>query len=264
MTDLDVLNLTGLHTFVQDLRFFVIAPSTTNVRIWNRPCGNHDDFNINFDQASMLANTWPCPPTSGLTYQPTTGVTLNTFNNVSLKGLWRMQVQDAANLDGGSLQTWGLKTCVNNFCRLNVGNTFTKGAGSLFDAVNCAVAGDTIRFASNVMNDTIFLGADFLNINKNIFIEADITKNIHIMCTSTNATIVNTAPNVAEGLEIKGLHIHSSNNNIGAIKNQGKLTLQDVYLYKFPGASTATIDNSTGASTDLIGNCRIIPRLIAN
>lgn len=258
ITDLDVLRLTGLHTFVDDLIFTLFAPSTTSVLIWNRPCTSQDNFNINFDQASALANTWPCPPTNGLTYQPSSPSTLNTYNGQALRGLWRMQVQDVKNNDGGSLQTWGLKTCATSFCRLNVNNTFQKGAGSLFAAVNCASAGDTIRIASSLVNDTIFLDSEFLNINKNIFIEGDITKNIHIMSTSSTATIVNTAPNTADGLKIKGLHIHSSNNNIGAIQNQGKLTLEDVYLYKFPGASTATIDNSIGASVELIGNCRII------
>jgi subtilisin-like proprotein convertase family protein len=258
ITDLNVLNLTGLHTYINDLRFTLFAPSTTNVIIWNNPCGDHDNFNINFDQASTLGNTWPCPSTNGLTYQPSSPGTLNTFNGQSLKGQWRMQVQDLANDDGGSLQSWKLKTCMTNFCRLKVDSDATKGAGSLFAAISCAAAGDTIRFASNFMNDTIFLGNDFLNINKSIFIEGDISKNIHIFCSSTSPTIVAAAPNTGFGLKIKGLHIHASNaTNIGAIQNSGLLNLEDVYVY--PNATApVTVQHNTGATINIAGDCRVL------
>lgn len=194
-----------------------------------------------------------------LTYQPTIPATLNTFNTQSLKRQWRLQIQDVFNGDGGALQTWKLKTCVSSFCRLTVDNTFEKGAGSLYAAINCASAGDTIRFASNIVNDSIYLENEFLTINKTIFIESSLTSNIHIFSNSTSPTIVASAPNTGFGLKIKGLHIHSSNSTgIGALQNSGLLNLEDVYLYKSVGSST-TIQNNNGSINNITGDCRINP-----
>jgi subtilisin-like proprotein convertase family protein len=258
ITDLNVLNLIGLHTYVDDLIFTLVGPSTTNVIIWNRPCTSQDNFNINFDQASTLGNSWPCPPTNGLTYRPSNPGTLNTFNGQAIKGQWKMTVQDVADGDGGSLESWKIKACMTNFCRLTIDNDAPKGAGSLKAALDCAVDGDTIRFASTFMNDTIMLFNENIVTNKRIFIEGDITKNIHLMSTSTNPTIVSSAPNSGFGLRIKGLHIHSSQSTgIGAVQNSGLLTLEDVYLYKSP-VSTATIQQNTGGINNISGDCRVM------
>ncbi len=258
ITDLDIQNLIGLHTYISDLTFTLFAPSNTNVVIWDKPCSYEDNFNINFDQSSSLGNGWPCPPTNDLTYQPTSPASLNTFNGQSLKGSWKLRVKDNSNQDGGSLQTWGLKTCASNFCRLTVDNDAPKGAGSLKAAIDCAMDGDTIRFASTFMNDTIMLFNENIVTSKRIYIQGDISKNIHLMSTSTNPTIVSSAPNSGFGLRIKGLHIHSSaSTGIGAIQNSGLLTLDNVYLYK--GTSTTTIQHNTGGINNVTGDCRVLP-----
>ncbi|MFZ1705508.1 MAG: reprolysin-like metallopeptidase [Saprospiraceae bacterium] len=255
ITDLDVLSLTGLHTYIDDLRFTLYSPTNSNVIIWDRPCTSQDNFNINFDQ-SATPGTWPCPPTNAGTYQPSNS--LNSFNNLSLNGVWNLRVQDLVNQDGGALNSWGIKTCVNSFCRLLVDNTFEKGAGSFAAAVSCAQPGDTIRFAVNLDNDTIQLGNQNLAINKDIVIESSISRNIHIKSNSPFPVISNTASTTGLGLRIKGLKIHSSNNNIGVIDNRGRLVLDDVIMYKFPGGSNATINNRTGAVTEIYSNCQIL------
>ncbi|MBK8819568.1 MAG: proprotein convertase P-domain-containing protein [Saprospiraceae bacterium] len=255
ITDLDVLNLTGLHSYIDDLRFTMFSPSGTSVIIWNRPCDNHQNFNINFNQAAP-AGSWPCPPTNAGTFRPSN--TINTFNNLSLKGQWRLRVEDLFNLDGGSLNSWGIKTCVNNFCRLTVDNAFSRGAGSLYDAVLCAQSGDTIRFSNSLNNDTIYLGNLNLSIDKDLVLECNILRNIHIISTSSSPLIVNSAPGAGLGLRIKGLHIHSSNSNIGAVDNRGKLILENVYLYTFSPGGTATIENKSGGTAEITGDCRII------
>lgn len=252
ISDLDVINLQGLHSWIDDLRFTMFAPNGNNVTIWNQPCDSEDNFNINFDQSAPNSN-WPCPPTDGGTYLPSNSIA--SFNGLQLKGTWRLRVEDLANQDGGSLSSWGVKTCLTNFCRLTVSNPHPSGTGSLFAAINCAAAGDTIRFAPYVMNDTILLGNQNLIVDKNLVIEANIANNIHVMSNSANATIV---VNPGINLKIEGLHIHSSNAGIGAINNFGVLTLDDVSTYKWPGTSTSTIQNQAGASTNLIGNCKII------
>lgn len=255
INDMDVLNLTGLHTYVDDLTFTLFAPSSTNVLIWNRPCSNHDNFNINFDQSAANSN-WPCPPTDGGTYLPYNS--LASFNNQQIKGLWKLQIYDRANQDGGSLQTWKLKTCVNNFCRLKVDNTYPEGAGSLYAAINCASTGDTIKFSSSMQNDTIDLGTNNIAISNSIVIEGDISKNLHIISSSTNPTIVNTAPTGGNGLIIKGVHIHAPGLNAEAIENNGKLILENVILHNYPGSANPAIINNEGSSVDIKGNCKII------
>ena len=261
INDLDILDLEGTHTWVGDLLFRVISPANTNVLFWNQPCNNgaNANFDINFNQEAPIGAP-PCPPTNGGTYRPNgSGVgTLNSFNTQSVKGNWRLTVQDVFMPDDGVLQKWSIKTCMTNFCRLTVDNDAPRGAGSLKAAIDCAVDGDTIRFASTFMNDTIMLFNENIITNKRIYIQGDISKNIHIFCSSTSPTIVAAAPNTGFGLKIKGLHIHSSNaTNIGAIQNSGLLNLEDVYLYKSP-TSTATIQQNTGGINNISGDCRVL------
>ncbi len=257
LTDLNILNLTGFHSKINNLKFTIIEPSNSNVLFWNQPCGKTDmDFSIGFDD-SAASNLWPCPPIDGLTYIPQNP--LATLITNQIKGNWRLQIEDIENLNGGSLQTWGIKTCVTDFCRLTVDHTRSDGPGSLKAAVDCAINGDTIRFASNIMNTTIALGNQSLVTNKSIFIESSLVKNINITSTNTIATIINNIPVGNQTLKIKGLYIHSSNSNVGAINNFGNLILEDVVLYKWAGSSTATINNQIGANTTLIGNCQVKP-----
>ncbi|MGE5354756.1 MAG: reprolysin-like metallopeptidase [Deltaproteobacteria bacterium] len=254
VTDLDVWNLTGLHSYVDDLKFTLFAPSSVNVLFWNRPCTSQDNFNINFDQSAPNGN-WPCPPTDGGFYLPSNS--LVTFNNQQIKGQWSLRIQDVANGDGGSLQSWKIKTCVNNFCRLRVDNTYSKGAGSLFAAISCASTGDTIRFINSIQNDTINLGEENLVIDKHIVIEGDITKNIHIFGNGIQATFQNSAPTSSNGLIIKGVHIHSGGSNSFAIENNGKLILDNSIIHNYPGFTNTAIINNEGSSLEIKGNCQI-------
>lgn len=254
VTDLDVLNLTGTHTYVDDLRFTLFSPSNVSVIIWDKPCNGENDFNINFNQSASNSN-WPCPPTDGLTYIPSNS--LNTFNNQQIKSQWRLQVQDLADQDGGSLNSWKLKTCVNNFCRLTVNNTYQIGAGSLYAAYNCASNGDTIKFSSSLQNDTIHLGSNNMVFDKSVVLEGDISKNIHIISDGINSTLINNAPTGGNGLIIKGLHLHSSDTG-SVIQNNGKLSLENVILHNSLQNSLPSITNSLNAILNISGNCIIL------
>lgn len=247
ITDLDVLNLTGLHTWINDLRFTLFAPNNTSQIIWNRPCGSEDNFNINFDQAAP-PGSWPCPPTNGGFYQPSN--TLNIYNSLALQGTWRLQIQDVVAQDGGSLQSWSLGVCMTSFCRLTVDNNLADGPGSLFAAVNCALSGDTIRFAPGFINQTIDLGANTLVINKNLVIEANPSANIHVISSSQNPTIQNT-----QVTSIKGLYIHAPSTNAPAIHNGRIMELDQVTLIKYPQGTTTLLN--TGI-LDIKGYCNII------
>jgi subtilisin-like proprotein convertase family protein len=114
VTDVNVENLVGTHTYISDLRFTVKSPDNTAIIVMDPVCTNEDNFNIKFDDgASNLYSTIPCPPTSALYYVPKN--TLAGFNGKEMLGTWSLVVNDISNQDGGSLTGWGLRICVSNY-----------------------------------------------------------------------------------------------------------------------------------------------------
>ncbi|MCB8939829.1 MAG: proprotein convertase P-domain-containing protein [Ardenticatenaceae bacterium] len=106
--DINVLNLNGTHTWINDLDFNLTSPGGTEVQIMARSCSSQDNFNINLDDEAA-PGSWPCPPTDGGTYQPSSP--LSAFDGQSANGTWTLRVDDNANLDGGSLNGWSLEVC---------------------------------------------------------------------------------------------------------------------------------------------------------
>ena len=146
VTDVNVVDLTGLHTYVGDLQFRLEGPvneghdeqrvgpsrhpTRTTVTLMDRVCGSADNFNVNFDDAATTAV--PCPPTGGGTHLPTAA--LSEFNGVTGNGDWRLYVSDNFPTDGGRLDTWGLELCAVP----NVIGTDGDGDGLDNDIDNCA------------------------------------------------------------------------------------------------------------------------------
>ncbi|MEL6656386.1 MAG: reprolysin-like metallopeptidase [Bacteroidota bacterium] len=108
ITDLDVLNLEGVHTWVGDLRMTLISPVNDSTLLFGNICGDNDDFSLNFDDDATETEI-PCPPTTGETYQPVEA--LSVFNGSSPLGIWRLKIEDTANQDGGEVQNWNLHIC---------------------------------------------------------------------------------------------------------------------------------------------------------
>ncbi|MFK7886035.1 MAG: choice-of-anchor B family protein [Gammaproteobacteria bacterium] len=122
VTDVNVVDLSGLHTYVGDLQFRIEGPvntghgseasasrhpQRTTVTLMDRICGSADNFDLNFDdQAGTPA---PCPPTGGGTHTPKSQ--LSEFNGVDGTGDWRMYVSDNFPTDGGRLNSWGVELC---------------------------------------------------------------------------------------------------------------------------------------------------------
>ncbi len=107
--DVNVVNLTGTHTWINDLTFTLTSPEGTTVVLVDQSCDDEDNFNVNFDdQASNT--TLPCPYDDGGTYVPLEP--LSSFNGENAQGTWTLTVIDNADFDGGSLESWGLSICV--------------------------------------------------------------------------------------------------------------------------------------------------------
>jgi subtilisin-like proprotein convertase family protein len=108
INNLDVLNLIGTHTWVSDLTVSLTSPQNTTVQLFSGICTNQDNFDLNFSDAAA-PGAIPCPPTTGLTYQPTGS--LADFNGEDMQGVWTLTVSDGFNQDGGQLQSWSLNIC---------------------------------------------------------------------------------------------------------------------------------------------------------
>ena len=122
ITDVNVLNLNGTHTYIGDLVFILESPSGTQVTLLDEVCGGDENFDIGFDDDAESA-TPPCPPTDANVYQPASP--LSAFNGESAAGTWRLIINDNAGSDEGSLAGWGLQICtaVTNTPRMAVSTT---------------------------------------------------------------------------------------------------------------------------------------------
>ncbi len=251
VNDVNVINLMGTHSWVDDLKFSLISPAGTERLIWNQPCGNDDNFNINLDDEAANSN-WPCPPTDGLTYKPDN--TLSIFDGQSSSGIWTLKIQDVANQDGGSLNAWGLKVCGTIGCQLTVNQTSGSGTGSLPAAISCAAPGDTIHLSAVLSNQTINIGAAPQAINKNLVIQAD-GSNINITGSGTRVF------EIAAGsfVEFIGTTITAGTSmTAGAINNLGNTKLKNVSVQRNIGVTGATlIENKPGGQITIAGICSI-------
>lgn len=108
INNVDILNLIGTHTWMEDLYFTLISPQGTSVNLFGGICGNQDNFNLNLSD-NAAPGAIPCPPTSGLTYQPTGS--LSDFIGEEMQGVWTLSIFDDFAQDGGSLNSWSLDIC---------------------------------------------------------------------------------------------------------------------------------------------------------
>lgn len=107
ITEVEVLNIRGIHSWIEDLTFTLISPQGTRVTLIDRACFNEDDFDIGFsDNAS---GTPPCPYNDGLSYPPDGN--LADFIGEDPQGNWLLEVEDHASFDGGELLGWDLNIC---------------------------------------------------------------------------------------------------------------------------------------------------------
>jgi len=108
IVDVNVRNLNGAHTFINNLDFNLTSPLGMEVQVMAQSCSGEDGFNLNLDDEA--SGTWPCPPLGGGTYQPSNP--LSAFDGQNSAGAWTLRVDDNANQDGGRLLGWGLEICV--------------------------------------------------------------------------------------------------------------------------------------------------------
>lgn len=111
INDVNVVDLIGNHTWINDLIVKLKSPQGTEITLWDQICGNEDNFDVNFDDAAT-PGALPCPPVGGGTYQPQGS--LAAFNGENSQGTWTLTIDDVFNQDGGALTSWGLNICLNS------------------------------------------------------------------------------------------------------------------------------------------------------
>lgn len=249
IVDLNVINLQGTHTYISDLVFTLSDPENNSVTFWDRPCNNLNNFDINLDDEAT-DNNWPCPPTDGGTYIPDNP--LISFDNSQMRGNWTLQVDDVFNQDGGSLASWGIEVCLDNFCDITVSNTLSEDYGSLIAAIDCAVDGDTIFLTDVIANQVIDDLAESITIDKSITILADTDDNIKVTCSSSLPTF-----NIAAGKTVAliGFGITTTGATNATIINEGNLLLRDMNISNNTGSNQLV--NLAGGDITIEGNCDI-------
>ena len=99
------LNLT--HTFDSDLRITLIAPNNTQVVLSNRNGGGGQNYTGTFfDDSASTAIAAGTPPFTG-SFRPESP--LSAFAGGPASGTWRLQIEDLANVDVGTLLNWTLE-----------------------------------------------------------------------------------------------------------------------------------------------------------
>jgi len=108
ITDVNVVNLGGTHTWISDLTIRITSPLGTQRILFANICNDEDNFSLNFDDEAT-PGALPCPPIGGGTYQP--NQTLSAIDGQAMNGTWTLTIVDGFNQDGGSLTSWGLNIC---------------------------------------------------------------------------------------------------------------------------------------------------------
>ncbi len=115
LVDVNVLDITGTHTYINDL-IFSLRHSGVTRRLYGPSCGSQNDFSFGFDDAS--SGTPPCPPIDGNSYP--SRQSLSNFNGQSVTGSWQLRIRDRFNGDGGSLSNWQLELCTSGTSSVEV------------------------------------------------------------------------------------------------------------------------------------------------
>ncbi len=116
--DVDIYQLDLDHTYLGDLEIRLLTPDGTSRRFFNRSCGGNDNILTSFDDESPFS--MPCPPVSAAAFVAPPGQSLSGLDGRQVNGTWRLRVSDLANQDGGSLNSFSLKICINEYTQLPV------------------------------------------------------------------------------------------------------------------------------------------------
>ena len=102
------------HTYVNDLEAELTGPDGTTIRLFTRPICANDNIQVTFQDsvdntAADFVNSCGDEIAIAGTYRPEDQ--LAAFSGLNVRGDWTLSVTDNANLDGGSIRSFGISYC---------------------------------------------------------------------------------------------------------------------------------------------------------
>lgn len=240
VTDVNIKNLDVTHSWIEDLEITLGAPNGNSAILYDNTCGDDDDILLSYDDSG---SAFSCAiRTSGNTVQPVEN--LSAFNTFDLIGDWELEVEDVANQDGGTVNSWTLEICFDSSCELNVDKlTYDDGTGSLKEALDCATSGDIITFDASLPNQGVInMGAETILIDKNITLSVAANKEIILVGTSTTPSI---EINTSGVLTMNDLTIENTMATQEVVRNEGSLNIENVTIISAP--SVDGLNNTDGS-----------------
>ncbi len=166
ITDINIKNLTGTHTYVGDLTFTLTSPENTSVVLIENKCNDDNTgFNINLDDQAAIVEV-SCPLSDGHTERPDNP--LSAFNGENPMGNWTLTINDNFDEDGGSLSAWTLEICIQSNggdCPTNRMVDDTPIATGTYQAGTQLTSKGTVATGSNVTfraGNNVQLNPDFI------------------------------------------------------------------------------------------------------
>ena len=108
-SDVNVKLIKAEHARLVDLVAYLVAPSGKEGILWSRKCGTQQNLNLGLDDQSP--DFFQCPINTGKVYRPES--VLSAFNGESIKGEWKLRIEDKQSGSGGRLQEFNLEICSN-------------------------------------------------------------------------------------------------------------------------------------------------------
>ncbi len=134
VSDVNIKNLEGTATFVNNIRLTLISPAGTRVLLWNYNCSTSDIFECSFDDEGLVRASVACPPSGKKIIIPLQS--LKAFVGEDRRGIWMLEINANNRLanSGSNFISFGLDICsdiilnspelvINNPLDLNNGQT---------------------------------------------------------------------------------------------------------------------------------------------
>ncbi|MFK8163030.1 MAG: reprolysin-like metallopeptidase [Lewinella sp.] len=113
LNDLDLVLLDIEHSYLNDVQVELESPEGNIVTIFDRSCGGNNDILMSFDDEAASI-TFNCPPVDPTAFVRTPNLPLSMFDEEEILGNWTIRVTDNANQDGGQINGFALKTCIES------------------------------------------------------------------------------------------------------------------------------------------------------
>lgn len=107
LTSVSIPNMTGTHTFMEDLDIFLVSPLGTEVHVFDQACSDDEGFNFGLSDSSADAD--PCPPNDGQVHRPSNP--FSAFAGEEASGTWTLRIADERGFDEGELERWTIEVC---------------------------------------------------------------------------------------------------------------------------------------------------------